>query len=79
MFEKYISIKESNIVAKQTSGGVWYCSELPARTTMELDGLIGEVNKILNKYNDNNVKKPKVSNLQDHPLTKTDPKVKGLV
>jgi len=71
MFEKYISIKESNIVAKQTSGGVWYCSELPARTTIELDGLIGEVNKILNKYNNNIVKKAKE--------TKEDPKVKGLV
>ena len=72
MFEKYISIKESNIIAKQTSGGIWYCSELPARTTIELDGLIGEVNKILNKYNSNGVKKPKE--------TKTDPKpaVKGL-
>ena len=72
MFEKYISIKESNIVAKQTSNGIWYCSELPARTTKELDMLIGEVNKILNGYNANGVKKPKE--------TKTDPKpnVKGL-
>ena len=71
MFEKYISIKESNIVVKQTSGGVWYCSELPARTTIELDGLIGEVNSILNKYNNNNniVKKAKE--------TKDNPKVKG--
>ena len=51
MFEKYITIKESNIVVKQTSGGVWYCSELPARTTNELEGLIGEVNRILNNYN----------------------------
>ena len=72
MFEKYISIKESNIVAKQTSNGIWYCSELPAKTTQELDLLIGEVNKILNKYNSNGVKKPKE--------TKKDPKptVKGL-
>lgn len=68
MFEKYITIKESNIVAKQTAGGVWYCSELPARTTKELDVLIGEVNKILNKYND--VKKPKE--------IKTETNVKGL-
>ncbi len=52
MFEKYISIKESNIVVKQTSGGIWYCSELPARTTTELESLIGEVNKILNKTNE---------------------------
>ena len=51
MFEKYITIKESNIVVKQTSGGVWYCSELPARTTNELEGLISEVNRILNNYN----------------------------
>lgn len=68
MFEKYITIKESNIVAKQTASGIWYCSELPARTTKELDVLIGEVNKILNKYND--VKKPKE--------IKTEPNVKGL-
>ena len=70
MFEKYISIKESNIVAKQTSGGSWYCSELPARTTRELDDLIGEVNRILNKYNKDVVKKSKE--------VKIDPKVKGL-
>ena len=51
MFEKYITIKESKIIAKQTSSGIWYCSELPADSTKELDGLIGEVNKVLNKYN----------------------------
>ena len=83
MFEKYISIKESNIVAKQTSGGVWYCSELPARTTSELDGLIGEVNKILNKYNANDVKKPKDKKLDpNHPVSKmlleSENKGKGL-
>lgn len=71
MFEKYITIKESNIVAKQTSGGSWYCSELPARTTSELDILIGEVNKILNKYN-SSIKKPKEKKTDD-------PKVKGLL
>ena len=69
MFEKYISIKESNIVAKQTAGGVWYCSELPAKTTVELDGLIGEVNRILNKYNSINKKEVK----------KDTGKVKGIV
>ena len=51
MFEKYITIKESKIVAKQTSNGVWYCSELPADTVRDLDALIGEVNTVLNKYN----------------------------
>ena len=73
MFEKYITIKESNIVAKQTAGGVWYCSELPARTTVELDGLIGEVNSILNRYNAD-VKKPKKTK-----ETKIVPDVKGLL
>jgi len=59
MFEKYIAIKEASIIAKQTSGGIWYCSELPAKNVKELDALIGEVNKVLNKYNKNGVgKKP---------------------
>ena len=67
MFEKYIKIKESNIVAKQTSGGVWYCSELPARTTAELEILIGEVNRILNLSNKDGVKK-KDKNLKLDPV-----------
>lgn len=69
MFEKFISIKESKIIAKQTSTGVWYCSELPADNVKELDALIGEVNKVLNKYNKKGVEK------KTTPIT---PKVKGL-
>jgi len=73
MFEKYITIKESNIVARQSSSGMWYCSELPARTTKELDDLISEVNRILNKYNTIiSIKKPKEKKTED-------PKVKGLL
>lgn len=68
MFEKYITIKESKIIAKQTSSGIWYCSELPADTIKELDQLIGDVNKILNKYNNGKEKTPK----------KEKPAVKGL-
>jgi len=68
MFEKYISIKESKILCGQTSAGVWYCKELPAETTAELNVLIGEVNGILNKYNTQAVKEQK----------KLDTKVKGL-
>lgn len=69
MFEKYITIKESKIIAKQTSSGIWYCSELPADTTQELDLLINDVNGILNKYNNNKKEKtPK----------KEKPVVKGL-
>jgi len=51
MFEKYISVKDNKIVAKQTAAGVWYIAELPADTTAELKLLIGECNKILNEYN----------------------------
>lgn len=68
MLDKYKIIKEGNILAKQTSGGLWYCSELPAKTPKELDELIGEVNRIFNKYNEVNVKKKE----------KIKPKVKGM-
>ena len=53
-------IKDVNIVAKQTSGGIWYCSELPVKTVKELDLLIGEVNSVLNKYNNENGKIKKI-------------------
>ena len=69
MFEKYITIKESKIIAKQTSSGIWYCSELPADNVKELDALIGEVNQVLNKYNKVGVEKK---------TTPTISKVKGL-
>jgi hypothetical protein len=69
MFEKYIVIKESNIIAKQTSNGIWYCSELPAKNVKELDALIGEVNAVLNRYNKNGE-----GNKKPSPPTK----VKGL-
>ena len=51
MFEKYIVINENNIIVGQTSTGIWYCKELPAHSTQELDLLISTVNGILNKYN----------------------------
>lgn len=51
MFEKYIMIKDTKIEAKQTSNGIWYCSNLPADDVKQLDVLIGEVNQVLNKYN----------------------------
>jgi len=57
MFEKYIMIKDNKILCGQTSGGIWYCKELPANDMRELNFLIGETNKILNKYN-NEVKVP---------------------
>ena len=51
MFEKYIVINETKIICGQTANGTWYCKELPANSTKEIDILIGEVNSILNKYN----------------------------
>ena len=52
MFEKYIMIKENKIVCGQTASGIWYCKELPVDSVGELRGLIGEVNNILNEYNE---------------------------
>ena len=36
-------IKDTKIEAKQTSTGIWYCSNLPAENVRELDSLIGDV------------------------------------
>jgi len=52
MFEKYIMVKENKILCGQTSSGIWYCKELPVDSVSELRGLIGEVNNILNEYNE---------------------------
>ena len=52
MFEKYLVIKENKILCGQNATtGTWYCKELPADSTQELDNLINDINKILNKYN----------------------------
>ena len=51
MLDKYIKINEKVIESKQTSSGVWYCSSVVAETTKEMNGLIGELNKIYNGYN----------------------------
>lgn len=60
MFEKYIIIKDSKITCGQNaSSGAWYCKELPAKDTSELDTLIDKVNGILNKYNKEIEKKNK--------------------
>ena len=70
MFDKYIKIEVEKYRVKQNSDGIWICSDLKANTLKELDIYIGEVNKILNKYNkQNNESKPK---------KETKPPVKGL-
>jgi len=51
MLDRYIKINEKVIESKQTANGVWYCSSVTAETTKEMDHLIGELNKVYNKYN----------------------------
>jgi len=51
MLDKYIKINEKVIESKQTSNGVWYCSSVTSETVKEMDTLIGELNKVYNKYN----------------------------
>lgn len=60
MLDKYIKVNDRQIICGQTSTGIWYCKELPSNNTGELNTLIGEVNNILNGYNNNgNGKKEK--------------------
>ena len=51
---KYIQIRDRQIVCGQNSSGMWYCKDLPVETTEELEKQIGEINRILNKYNRTN-------------------------
>jgi len=70
MLDKYIKINEKVIESKQTSNGVWYCSSVTSETVKEMDQLIGELNKVYNKYN----KKEKTPT----PKKEKKPDVKGL-
>lgn len=56
MLDKYINIKDKQIIAGQTSSGIWYIKELPANNTHEMDQLINECNSICNKYNSDTIK-----------------------
>ena len=57
MLDRYVVVGVREIIVKQSSNGIWYCSELPAKDTKELEDKIGEVNRILNKYNVDVVKR----------------------
>ena len=48
---KYIKIENEKYRVKQNSDGTWICSDLKANTISELDLSIGEINRVLNKYN----------------------------
>jgi len=47
---KYITIEE-NGKAGQTSGGVWYCKEIPFSDDIDLKDKINKINKVLNEAN----------------------------
>lgn len=61
MLDKYITIKDKTIICGQyPSSGAWYCKDLPADNLHEMDELIAETIKILNKHNKTiNVKETK--------------------
>jgi len=59
VLDKYIKINDKQIVVGQTASGIWYCKELPANTTDELEILIGKINKILNEANEKKDNKEK--------------------
>lgn len=66
MFEKYIMIKDNKIVVGQNATtGAWYCKELPAENTQELDTLINDICGILNKYNKKEKKTKGGKNAED--------------
>ena len=54
MWDKYIKIEAEKYRVGQNSDGTWICIDLKANTVRELDISIGEVNKVLNKYNSQN-------------------------
>jgi len=59
MWNKYIKIESEKYRVKQNSDGTWICSDLKANTIKELDFNIGEMNRVLNKYNQKTITKVK--------------------
>jgi len=51
---KYVRIEAEKYRVKQNSDGTWICIDLKANTIKELEIDIGEVNKVLNQYNNQN-------------------------
>lgn len=72
MLDKYIKINERVIISKQTSSGIWYCAELPSETVKEADKLIGELNKVYNKYNKKQKTQTVSSKKEKKTITKAD-------
>jgi len=59
MLDRYIVVKDKDILVGQTSKGSWYCKELPCKDIGEMELLIGEVNRVLNIFNQDKIKKEK--------------------
>jgi len=57
MLNKYITIESEKIEARQNADGTWVCSKVKVNSVKELDIMIGEVNIVLNKYNNNKKEK----------------------
>jgi len=52
VLDRYIQKIDANIISGQDGKtGMWYCKELPTKNTKETDKMIGELNRIYNKYN----------------------------
>lgn len=57
MFEKFKKLDfDDKIKCGQNCNGLWYCKEINANDVKELDFLIGDVNRVLNKYNNSDNK-----------------------
>ena len=59
MLDRYFKIEVEKVKARQNADGTWVCSEVKANSVKELDNMIGEINKVLNKYNKENGEKKK--------------------
>ena len=73
MLDIYKTINEKMIILGQTSSGVWYCKELRCDCVKQAEKRIGEINRVLNRYN--SCKKEKSPHT---PKKEKKPDVKGL-
>ena len=65
MLDIYNKINDKQIILGQTSSGIWYCKELPCDCVKQADKKIGEINKVLNKYNQCKKEKTKETQIKE--------------
>jgi hypothetical protein len=56
MLDKYFKMEENN-EAGQNSSGIWYCKKLLFKDERDLEYKINQVNKVLNRFNEETKKK----------------------